>query len=889
MIKVALLIGVSQHEPGLTALPSAVGNVTAMQRVLQHPEMGGFEPVKTLINPTPMAMQDAIETLFSNLAEDDLALLFFSGHGLKDENGRLYFATRYTRKDSTGGLLRATAFPASFIQEIMNKSRCNQQVMVLDCGFNMTCADNVTVKTDNFVDVEAQLGGKRRVILTASTSTQDTLEQEGEELSVYTRYLVEGIETGTADSDNDGAIAIDELHDYARQRVQEMSPAMQPKIFAEQIRAKIILAKALVNDPKLRYRKEVERFANRGKISDNGRQVLDALRNELDLAPEQTAVIEAEVLNPYQKYQKKLERYGRVFLEAVRREGKVSSDTRNELQRFQQSLQLRNEDTTRVEGFIERKFFPNPLPSHSPSASISNLQPPPPPPSFLSSNAANVSNASAADSASQQTPPSDLPPSPFASEFGQVEAQTLSDQPFRDLTDELEARPKSDLVSFDLDREEDASSLYDQVFDDFEDLANLPESDLLSFDLDDEIETPSLSDQLSDDLDDLAELPESDLDFLALDLDEDGANPPSLPAQLSDNSNDPLARLPESDLLSLDLDEDSSTASNLSAPLLDDLDNLEKLPESEPISFELNEDEIAGPSLSDDLVDELEAPSRPEPISSELNAAATAGPSLSDQLSNDLKDELTVSTGANQPLFESDSVESVDQSSTGMGLKWIVPTAIALCAIVAVVIGFRAFRVAKTEPRSPVATSSEPSDTTPESSAATPSGQPTTPSEAQPAAISPAASATLYRQALVRGNKAATLAQSAQSQEDWQQVTNEWGQAIELLDDTPQSDSDAYNKALQKVAEYQQYQAIAQQRVEHASWQQAVRIAETAGQQAGLAQTAEDWNQVTAFWGDAIALLKTIPEDYSNYETAQAKIVEYQRNMEIAKQRALRN
>jgi uncharacterized caspase-like protein len=42
MTKVALLIGVSEYEPGLNRLPSAVKDVEAMQRVLAHPEMGGF-------------------------------------------------------------------------------------------------------------------------------------------------------------------------------------------------------------------------------------------------------------------------------------------------------------------------------------------------------------------------------------------------------------------------------------------------------------------------------------------------------------------------------------------------------------------------------------------------------------------------------------------------------------------------------------------------------------------------------------------------------------------------------------------------------------------------------------------------------------------------------
>lgn len=51
MLKIALLIGVSEYEPGLTTLPAATKDVEAMQRVLLHPEIGGFDDVKVLINP----------------------------------------------------------------------------------------------------------------------------------------------------------------------------------------------------------------------------------------------------------------------------------------------------------------------------------------------------------------------------------------------------------------------------------------------------------------------------------------------------------------------------------------------------------------------------------------------------------------------------------------------------------------------------------------------------------------------------------------------------------------------------------------------------------------------------------------------------------------------
>ncbi|XZF61185.1 MAG: caspase family protein [Gloeotrichia echinulata DVL01] len=52
MAKIALLIGISEYEPGLTPLPSAVKDVEAMRRVLVNPDMGGFaaEDVTVLKN-----------------------------------------------------------------------------------------------------------------------------------------------------------------------------------------------------------------------------------------------------------------------------------------------------------------------------------------------------------------------------------------------------------------------------------------------------------------------------------------------------------------------------------------------------------------------------------------------------------------------------------------------------------------------------------------------------------------------------------------------------------------------------------------------------------------------------------------------------------------------
>jgi hypothetical protein len=56
MAKMALVIGVSDYEPCLTPLPGSARDIEAMQRVLQQPDVGGFNEVKMLLNPTPQEM-----------------------------------------------------------------------------------------------------------------------------------------------------------------------------------------------------------------------------------------------------------------------------------------------------------------------------------------------------------------------------------------------------------------------------------------------------------------------------------------------------------------------------------------------------------------------------------------------------------------------------------------------------------------------------------------------------------------------------------------------------------------------------------------------------------------------------------------------------------------
>lgn len=345
MAKIALLIGVSEYQPGLKSLPGATKDVEAMRQILQHPEIGGFDQVKALLNPEPLEMQTEIQAAFSSSRKkDDLVLLFFSGHGVKDDRGNLYLASRITRKTEGGELIKATAVPASFVHDIMSNCRSKRQVVILDCCFSGAFAEGLLAKDDGGVDVKNQLGGEGRAVLTSSTSTQYSFEQQGSDLSIYTHYLIEGISTGVADQDKDGMVSVDELHEYATAKVQEAAPAMKPEIYAVKEGYKILLTTAPTGDPKLRYRREVERFASRGEISLIGHIVLDEQRKQLGIPSEESDVIEQEVLKPYRERERKLQLYEQAFIEAIRRESPLGDVTRNELKQLQQVFGLRDED-----------------------------------------------------------------------------------------------------------------------------------------------------------------------------------------------------------------------------------------------------------------------------------------------------------------------------------------------------------------------------------------------------------------------------------------------------------------------------------------------------------------------------------------------------------------
>src|SRR5919109_1034217 len=108
--KLALLIGNSQYQdPKLAKLNAPDSDVSELAKILEDPAIGGFDQVTTVLSELSSTVRVAIGEFFDDKQKDDLLLLYFSGHGLLDENGLFYLALKDTQYKHP----RATGIPAA--------------------------------------------------------------------------------------------------------------------------------------------------------------------------------------------------------------------------------------------------------------------------------------------------------------------------------------------------------------------------------------------------------------------------------------------------------------------------------------------------------------------------------------------------------------------------------------------------------------------------------------------------------------------------------------------------------------------------------------------------------------------------------------------------------
>jgi len=224
----ALIVAIADYrDPKLRQLRAPVADATALGRVLEDPAIGGFT-VQLALDEDESTLTRRLARFFSDRRPDDLLLIHFSCHGIKDASGELYMAAADTETD----LLSATGIPSRWLSEHIGTCRSKRIVVLLDCYFSGSFPFGTHYRAGEQVNVQQHLEGRGRVVITASNAMAYSFE--GDQLSgsgqpsIFTAAVVEALETGQADRDGDRLASVDEPYDYVFDRVRETTPNQSP-------------------------------------------------------------------------------------------------------------------------------------------------------------------------------------------------------------------------------------------------------------------------------------------------------------------------------------------------------------------------------------------------------------------------------------------------------------------------------------------------------------------------------------------------------------------------------------------------------------------------------------------------------------------------------------
>jgi len=253
--KYGLLIGTSEFsDRGLKTLVAPEEDVTRFRDVLLDKDYAAFDSVKIFMNSSLAIVRKAVSDLFADRKDDDLILLYYSGHGLTDTRGRLYFALPATDSEEPSPV----SLDADYVRQKMDDSNSLRQIIILDCCHSGAfTSDTEMLSRDANGPILTKTTfdpiGHGRFVLSASSASESSFEKNGK--SIYTQTLVNGLMSGEAAPEKE-EITIADLHAYLKREVKRTKAPMQPQFWFDNRTGPFVISR----NPNVRVpiKKEIE-------------------------------------------------------------------------------------------------------------------------------------------------------------------------------------------------------------------------------------------------------------------------------------------------------------------------------------------------------------------------------------------------------------------------------------------------------------------------------------------------------------------------------------------------------------------------------------------------------------------------------------------------------
>jgi hypothetical protein len=254
--KWALVIGVQDYSRGrgFASLQCAVRDARDFCARLVDEDYGGYaqDHVKLLVSggaeterPTNANILSALhwlaeESTKGGAGPPDTVLVYFSGHGL-EKDGKSYLIPEDALRDE----LANTAVPLERVSDLLGRCKARKQIVILDACRSQSRSDKgredrQTVEMARALEEFARATG--RVVLTSCSEGEASYETSDQQHSAFTQALLDGTESGSADSDGDGVVSITEAQVFAAGKLPVQGDrAQRPKLHAIEADATIPL------------------------------------------------------------------------------------------------------------------------------------------------------------------------------------------------------------------------------------------------------------------------------------------------------------------------------------------------------------------------------------------------------------------------------------------------------------------------------------------------------------------------------------------------------------------------------------------------------------------------------------------------------------------------
>ncbi|MBF6278693.1 MULTISPECIES: hypothetical protein [Nocardia] len=222
----ALILSVSEYsDTRVPKFDGPVPGIEMLEKLLLQEDVGEFDHVSVVRNPTAEVAFDAIGRLFSDRQWDDLLLLHISARCIQTSGGDIQFIASDTNIDDL-----TTTVPSNWLARQIARSACAQVVVLADCAF---LASHVVIAGSNQLVLKGDLAFAvpafgRAVIASVLSNDGGTPSistwHEGE----FIESICRGLSDGKADIDLDGHVTVGDMYSFLLNELSVCIPRQSP-------------------------------------------------------------------------------------------------------------------------------------------------------------------------------------------------------------------------------------------------------------------------------------------------------------------------------------------------------------------------------------------------------------------------------------------------------------------------------------------------------------------------------------------------------------------------------------------------------------------------------------------------------------------------------------